>query len=591
MALGDYLSSLDLAPGVADRLTSTYGPPGPNDGPFPPPVDPYGAPTPEEMQRYGASPADIAAAQRANGPAAAAGNPTNPVVADPKWDPAVEQRKGNEIAGEKERAAATPQGPAGPDGFPTYRDLSNTGSAMQPAAPAGPMRVVPGGWQNSSRSETRQQGFDPDELVDGQYHRDVGAGQNMLAADKHLEAEQQRGMADAVYAASRAAASKAAADQMQRIDVQREQYVEQQKAKLNQMALAAQEKIDPDAAKGGLGAQIFSALAVAMGQFGASLNGGTNTALAIVNGNIDRRIAAQRDNIANAGKALDRETSLYKDNLAEFGDKQRATLATKVAYLDQAKAMADGQYALAKSTANEGQYHALVAGIEEQRAKAADDFAKLTHTQVATQGSQTYRPAQVTGGAGGAGMKGKDALYVPTLGGYARDAETARKLNTHGAMRTQINEDLHEMHGLLTEAKGLNSVTDYGRMQEVRQRIDALRSGVLQKTTVLAEQGAMSKGDQSIAEVRSGLESVDPQLKTGAQIERMQKGLVSVAKSHQRDARLEGESHGIQLGREGYVQGASGPEARAQLQGQNKVVTKKTEGVDDLIEKPKGVTK
>jgi hypothetical protein len=98
----------------------------------------------------------------------------------------------------------------------------------------------------------------------------------------------------------------------------------------------------------------------------------------------------------------------------------------------------------------------------------------------------------------------------------------------------------------------------------------------------------MSKDDKDVAERRSALEAVDPQLKTDAQIERMKKGLASVTQGHMRDARLEGELNGIQLGREGYVQGTSGPEARAQLQGQNKVVTKRVEGVDDLLEKPKG---
>jgi hypothetical protein len=61
-----------------------------------------------------------------------------------------------------------------------------------------------------------------------------------------------------------------------------------------------------------------------------------------------------------------------------------------------------------------------------------------------------------------------------------------------------------------------------------------------------------------------------------------------VAKSHQRDARLEAEANGIQLGQEQYQQGPSGPQPVARLAGQNKVVTKKAEGVDDLIEKPKG---
>jgi hypothetical protein len=580
MALGDYLSSLNLDPKALATLNSQYGPPAPTQSQGDDLPDPYAMMTPENAAR----------SRAASGGAAQIASATNPVAADPAWDPAVEKKKTAEVAAEKARSDADPQGPRGPDGFPTYRDLSTTGSAMQ-NAPAGPMHTIPGHWQPGTRSEGRQgTEFDPEMMGGSQAHSDVAAGHRLIAADKQLEAAQQQGVADAVYAAAHADASKRAADQIQALQVQKEQYIAKEQTKLADLSVAAQKQVDPEAAKGSGGAQMLAAIGIALGQFGASLNGGQNAALSIVNANIDRNIKAQEANIANAGKARDREASLYRQNLEAFGDKERATLATKMQYLEQVKGMADQQYAAAKNTANEGQYHSFIAGVNDEIAKTGKDWTQLTGVQVTKQANEHYQGAQTVGGPG-AGQKGKEKLYVPALGGYARDEETARKLNGHGALRTQINEDLHTIHGLLTEAKGLNSVSDYGRMQEIRTQIDALKHGVLQKTTVLADQGAMSKGDQSVAEARSSLESVDPQLKTDAQIGRMQKALVNVAKSHQRDARLEGEAHGIQLGKEGYVQGPSGPEARAELAGRNKVVTKKTEAVDDLIEPPKGVVK
>lgn len=585
MAFGNLATAFNLDPGTAAALETRFGPPAPGP-PAPPPVE-DGAPTDEELARYGATPEERAVARRANS-GATVGNPSNPVVADPKWDPAAESKRVNEEAGRKERAGATPQGPAGDDGFPTYRDLSATSSAAGGGG-GGPVRIAPAHWQPGTRSESRQYGMNPDELVNEQYHRDAAAGHRMMSGDLRLEAAQTQGMADAVYAASHVAASQRAAAQMQRIEQDREAYVAREKEKLEGLAQAAQQQVDPEAAKGSLGSQLFATIGVALGQLGASLTGGKNTALEIVNTNIANRIDAQKANINNAGKAYDRENSLFKDNLEAFGSKERAALATKVQYLDQVKAMADQQYALGKATMNEADYHAFIGGVEEERAKAAKDFAVATHTQIATQGNEHYVPAQAVGGAG-AGAKGREKLYVPSLGGYARDEESARKLNAHGALRTQVNEDLHEIHKLLEEAKHLSSVTDYGRMQEVRQRVDALKHGVLQKTTVLADQGAMSNGDKDVAEIRSSLQAVDPQLKTEAQIARMQKGLVGVAKSHQRDARLEAESYGIQLGREEYRPGVSGPEPTAHLAGSNKVVTKKTENVDDLMEAPKGVS-
>ena len=575
MALGDYLASLNLAPEHIASLT-----------------DRYGAPTPDEMAKYGATPAEQGAAQRFNAaPSVAATSPT----ANPAWTPAAEAAKGAEMAQQKKLDAATPQGPAGSDGFPTYRDLSASGE-QQPAphAPAAPMQVVPAHWSHDSRDEkTQRTEFDPGRMQSSDYYRDAAAGQRMIAGEKHLHAAQMQAEADVAYSAAHERASKSAQEHLARLQAEKESYVASEQAKLNELNVRASQKVDPELAKGSIGQQIFSAIAIGLGQFGASMTGGTNAALQIVNANIDRNIASQRDNVANAGKARDQEQSLFRQNLEAFGDRERAVLATKMQYLDQAKAMADQQYATSKGTANEGKYAELIAGIDDEKAKHAEDWAKLTSTQKIEQSTDKYRQASVVGGGvsgGAAGAKGKEAMYVPTLGGYARDAETARKLNGHAAMRTQINEDLHEIHSLLDEAKGKSSISDYGRMQEIRQRIDALKHGVLQKTTVLAEQGAMSKGDQSVAEARSGLESVDPQLKTEAQIERMKKALSSVAKGHQRDARFEAEANGIQIGREEYQQGPSGPTPVSRLAGQTKVVTKKAEDASDLIERPKGVT-
>lgn len=586
MALGDYLSSLNLDAASQQKLMGMVTPPAapPDDGINASPV------SPDEVAKYNAMIPGTTAADTAQDQAAmsrvqdgAPFGPPAPPAATPGGSSGLNQGRTAERA--KADAASIPQGPAGSDGFPTYRNLGNDGPAMA-AAPSGPMRVVPGGWRDTARSETVQHGLDKAVLQPGEEYRDDAHIHGQLAGAARLEAAQQQGMADAVYASAHAAASKQAADQMQRLENEKRAYVQREGERLNELAIKAQEKVDPDAARGSLGAQLFAAIGIALGEFGASLKGGQNTALAIVQSNIDRNIAAQQANINNAHKNLDNAKGLYAQNLAAFGDKERAALATKVQYLDQVKAMADQQYAAAKHTMNEADYESFLQKLQDDRAQTTDQFNIRSADQKTSQHSQHYQQTQVVGGAGGA--KGKEALYVPTLGGYARDAETARKLNASGAQRMQINEDLHTISRLLKEAEGLNSVTDYGRMQEIRDEINSRKNNVLQRTTVLRGQGAMSNGDKDVAEVGAQLASIDPQLKTGAQIERMRKGVARVANLHQQDHRLEGEANGIQMGQEQYRQGPHGPEAVAQLAGKNKVVTKKTESVEDVLEKPKG---
>lgn len=602
MALGDYLSSLSLDPGTAAKLQAMAQPRdgGEIDGPAPVAGDGIDASpvSPEEVARYNAmithngearpaTPADTARDQAAV-ERVRSGAPLGAPAPAPEASGGSGLNQGRTADRAKYAEDSKPQGPAGSDGFPTYRDLNNTGSAGN-SAPAGPMRVVPGGWRDTARSETVQHGLDKAILQPGEDYRDEGHVQGQLAGMKHLEAAQQAGMADAVYAASHAAASKQAADEIQRIENEKRAYVQREGERLNELAIKAQEKVDPDAARGSSGAQLFAAIGIALGEFGASLKGGQNTALQIVQSNIDRNIAAQQANINNAHKNLDNAKGLYAQNLAAFGDKERATLATKVQYLDQVKAMADQQYAAAKHTMNEGDYHAFLQKLEDGRAQTVDQFNIRSADQKTSQHSQHYQQAQVVGGAGGDKTKGP--LFVPTLGGYALDAETARKLNASGAIRMQVNEDLRTIDHLLKEAKGLNSVTDYSRMQEIRDEINSRKNNVLQRTTVLRGQGAMSNGDKDVAEVGAQMAGIDPQLKTAGQIDRMRKGVANVARLHQVDHRLEGEANHIQLGQEVYVNGPNGPEARALLAGRNKVVSKKTEGVDDLFEKSKGVVK
>lgn len=488
---------------------------------------------------------------------------------------------------------STPQGPEGDDGFPTYRDLGAGSPAAQPQMmAAGPQRTIAAHWQPGTRAETVQHGVDAEAMRPGQEYRDEAHIQGGLANQGRLAAAEQQGMADAVYAASHAAASKQAGERVQAIENEKRMYVQAEQEKLNTLSIAAQEKVDPEAAKGSSGAQLVSALAIALGQFGASINGGPNAALQIVNANIDRRIAAQRDNIGNAGKAHDREMSLYKQNLEAFGDKERATLATKVQYLDQAKAMADQQYAASKHSMNEANYNAVNEKLLNERADTLDKFAMVTADKRTSQSNESFKPAMTVGGAGaaGAGAKGKEALFVPMLGGYARTKEEAEKLRAKTAMMATINEQSHKIHGLLEEAKGLSTVTDYGRMQEIRGEIRAAKHASLVAVTVAGGQGAISKDDKVISEARTAMEDIDPQLKTTAQIDRMKKGLISVVKSNMTETRLMKEGSGIQLGSEQYVQGQNGPESRAVLSGHNATVTKRSEGHTDVIEGNKGVS-
>lgn len=472
--------------------------------------------------------------------------------------------------------------------FPDYRENIEA-SEVEPATARG--SYVAPHWQGSGRSETVQKGLDPSLLEPGKFAGLQGSANRIQAADASYEADRMQSDVDKRLATAAVMADEHARAVRDDVARRRAAYVDTEMQKLSALSQEAEKKVNPDQYwddNGGTGARIFAALAVALGQFGASLTGGSNTAMQIIQSNIDRNIKAQQANIDNAGQTLARRRSLYAQNLEALGDPNQAYLATKAQYLDRVKTQLGEQYASIGAKRNEAAYHDMLGKINDEQGKIYNDYAKLAGDKLTLQSTERFVPG---GMAGAGGVKERNALYVPTLGGYARDAETARKLNEQGAQRMQINASLREIHDLLDESKGLSSVTDYGRMQEIRSQIASLKNSVLQKSTVLAGQGAMSEGDKAVAEIASSLGDVDPRGASNASIERMKRGLMKVATMHMRDHKLAGQGAGIQLGEEKYRMGPSGPEPVSELRGVTKAVTKKTESYEDDRLPVKGVAR
>lgn len=252
-------------------------------------------------------------------------------------------------------------------------------------------------WIPGSRSMSTEFGVDEARLAEGKKQRELAHSYGAWAADETQKGADKEAAADVAFAEARQQALQQEAQRQQVLANQKKEYVAREHEKLNQLGVAAQAQVDPEAAKGSEGAQLFAAIGIALGQFGASLNGGTNTALQIVNSNIDRRIAAQQANINNAHKSLGNEQSLYKDNLEAFGDKERASLATKMQYLEQAKAVLDQQYAAAKTNRNKAQYLAMNEGLAKESAESADRWGILTNDKHATHGDEHFFAGGVVG--------------------------------------------------------------------------------------------------------------------------------------------------------------------------------------------------
>lgn len=482
------------------------------------------------------------------------------------------------------------QGPAD-DKFPTVKALGE-GAAMGTGAVPSPVQVLPAHWQPGSHAVSMARGMSPDELETTKYNQDVAQGHELLAADRHYQAAQLRGAAEGAYAAARGAAEQHYAE----LDAAREQrkktYVADSLEKLQQLNTQAQKQVDPKAywkEKGALGS-VLTGLMIGLGQFASMWKGGQNAALQIVNDQIGQNIDAQKANISNAHAALANESNLYRMNLDAFGDEARATLATKMQYLNHVASMVDQIKAGANDADTIAAKHDMVAKIYEHSGALAKELAELSHTKITEQENEHFVPVQTVGGS--QGMKGKEALYVPTLGGYARDAETARKLNEKGALRMQIAENMHQISNLLDNAKRTNNPM---ALTDIDERVQSLVNDALTKNTVLEGQGAMSESDKAVAAEAKSLRNVSVQNHglplPNMIIERRQERIKTAASNMLTQHRIEGEAYGIQKGAEQYVQTPSGPVPVQKLEGRNATLSKRTQGQDDLVRPPKGVSK
>ena len=117
---------------------------------------------------------------------------------------------------------------------------------------------------------------------------------------------------------------------------------------------------------------VSAAIAIGLGAAGAALaGGGENTALAIVQRNIDRDIAAQRTDIQTAGTAAEAQRSVLGMMRQEFSDQTAAETAARSAMLSAAAAQAQRVTAGLDNQAAQLRGEQLVQQFRDESAAAA----------------------------------------------------------------------------------------------------------------------------------------------------------------------------------------------------------------------------
>jgi len=483
-----------------------------------------------------------------------------------------------------------PKNPLDPKNWEGDVTAAATGAPVIEQAPA---YRVPAGFHPGTESWRSSPGMTAEEvapIVEAQQQYETHADN---AADAELKAAQMKAKNDAYYNVEKMKAEQQYAQEHAALEASKKIFRDEAMADLQKRSEAiANAKVNPEQfwqGHGGALGQVLAAVAVGMGQYSASRTGGQNAALGIINNAIDKNIAAQRDNIDNQKAGLQAKNSLYAQNLAAFGDKEIALLATKNNYLEQAKSFADQQAAL-----NENSARALAAS-ERFKADAsriqmdnATKIAQLMETKSETAGNRVWSPGGVVGG-GVRGSKQDPEAFVPSLGGYAPGGkEAANKLNEKAALKLPIDNNMREAAALMNEAMTVPNYTPTGRLRltQIQDRLTEIAASTAQASNVAAGQGAMSKDDKetTMNALVMGKDVVGvPDFKIRRNLENMK----AAYDRNQANWRLTGEAYGVRRGGEAYARDAQGNIVPVPvLEGKSRLPSHQTTGVSDLIRRP-----
>lgn len=229
------------------------------------------------------------------------------------------------------------------------------------------------------------------------------------------------------------------------------------------------------------GSKIGAALAIGLGAYSSSINGGPNQAYQIINDAMNRDISIQMKQIEKKGQ----EISSQKDYLglirSATNDKMTQALMLKDLKLSSIENQIKGFESSAKSAEASGKMNQLLGRINQERQAVALDIAQRQATL-----GKTYAEMNAT-------AQGKPELQVPGLG-VAYAAEDAKTLR-------QLRADVEGASRGIDRLLEISKVSGKSLSPEMRREADTLRSTLQgQLRTALVGPGAVNESERALME-------------------------------------------------------------------------------------------
>jgi len=412
-----------LPPAVAARFQTPLAPAIPSSGPTPP--------APQLVTSTRAAPSfDTAGGFTMGGNSIAPAAPVRSAVQQEVAD----QRRATAQVGEATAAPERPQ-PGGPNydalaaryaqgdraagaeiaaraaaGDPAAQAMANQLQQLTAAGVLQPPRATGGGGPRVTQTQrTEMSGLGRELTPDEQAGMADAAAQNAEAERRQIE-----GLTTEYEAEARALRDGADRVQRAQVDLDAMRDDEERRRQMQQAQLAGREReldgilrdvgtqrVDSDSlfANGNTRNRASAAIGLIFAGLADVFSGNgnaTNQVMGIINGAIDRDVADQRTNIANASQNAQQRKGMLGEMRTRFGNEEAAAQATRAAMLEDTARQVRALAAQAQGTAKGAQLEQLLAALEAGKAQAAQSAI------LAGAGTSTLvREEQARSGGGG----------------------------------------------------------------------------------------------------------------------------------------------------------------------------------------------
>lgn len=256
-------------------------------------------------------------------------------------------------------------------------------------------------------------------------------------------------------------------------------------------------KIDPDGyfAEKGIGARIVAAIAIGLGQFGASMTGGQNTAMQIINDQVARHVEAQKAALKQKGVAAEAQREKIAMLRQQGFDEAQIDQALFLGGLEASKAKLAATIQASSSDVVRANGAAMLAKMDENIAATKIKFAAAAQAAALKYSPKNFNELLAAQKFDREMSQDKKERMVRLADGtpaFAHTKEDATKLKESDENRIAMTGNLQRLKQIVSQKTPFDG--------ETRDEAKRITSDLMTQFGVMRKLGALSDSDRELAD-------------------------------------------------------------------------------------------